>query len=192
MGVVAQPEMRVLYWGYDNIVEGTASGFDPERVTLRGSNGVRLVRQGNGSYIAKVDNGTRNATISVAGTKDDGSSVNLGSFQYKCKPFPQAQVYVQGKKSGEPIPYTAVRNLTKVKVAIDPASPITTANYKILGGDVYVTGIPGGGKILPGGNLDANAKSIAGQSRGKNLVIEIRYQGPDKVGRVATYAGKVQ
>jgi hypothetical protein len=41
MGVVAQPEMRIFYWGYANQIEGTASGFPADKISLTG-NGCRL------------------------------------------------------------------------------------------------------------------------------------------------------
>lgn len=191
MGVIAQPEMRVLYWGYDNQLEGTASGFDPNKVGLSPSSGVTLRRSGDGKYIAKVERGVRNATIGVTATRDDGSKVNLGSFSYVCRPFPAANVYVAGRKSGEDVPYQALRDMNKITMAIDPSSPITTATYTILGGEVYVNGQPGVGMINRGGSLDGTAKKMLGQSRGKKIMIEIRYKGPGGSTRIANYSGKV-
>ena len=166
MGVVALPEMRVLYWGYDNIVEGTASGYDPSKVTLSGS-GCSLSSKGKGQYVAKVSNGTKKASISVSAKKDGGGSVSLGKFDFVCKPFPPAQVYFAGKKSGEGVSYTAARNTNKVVVAIDPSSPITTAKYTVTGGEVFVTGLPGIGNVTGGGSLDSKAQGLIGQAKGK-------------------------
>ena len=191
MGVVALPEMRVLYWGYNNIVEGTASGYDPSMVTLSGS-GCSLSSKGGGQYIAKVSNGTKKASISVSAKKDGGGSVSLGKFDFVCKPFPPAMVYFAGKKSGEGVSYTAARNTGRVVVAIDPSSPITTAKYTVTGGEVFVTGLPGIGNVTGGGNLDSKAKGLIGQSKGKTLVIEVKYKGPDGIGRIGTFTGKVK
>jgi GldM N-terminal domain/GldM third domain/GldM second domain len=191
MGVVALPEMRVLYWGYNNIVEGTASGYDPSMVSLSGS-GVSLSSKGGGQYIAKVGNGTKKASISVSAKKEGGGSVSLGKFDFKCKPFPPAMVYFAGKKSGEGVSYTAARNTSKIVVAIDPSSPITTAKYSVTGGEVFVTGLPGIGNVSPGGSLDGRAKGLVGQAKNKTLVIEVRYKGPDGIGRIGTFTGKVR
>lgn len=81
---------------------------------------------------------------------------------------------------------------TKSILTPDPSSPITTARYQILGGEVFAFGLPGQGGINPGGTLDAQSRVILGQSQGKTLVIEVKYQGPDKVTRIATYTGKVR
>ncbi|MBD3637836.1 MAG: hypothetical protein HUJ25_10815 [Crocinitomicaceae bacterium] len=191
MGVVALPEMRVLYWGYNNIVEGTASGYDPSQVTLSGS-GCSLSSKGNGQYIAKVSNGTKKASISVSAKKADGGSVSLGKFDFVCKPFPPAQVYFAGKKSGEGVSYTAARNTNRVVVAIDPSSPITTAKYTVTGGEVFVTGVPGIGNVTSGGSLDSKAQGLVRQSKGKTLVVEVKYKGPDGIGRIGTFSGKVR
>jgi len=100
MGVVALPEMRVLYWGYPNVVEGTASGFDPSKITLSGS-GCSLSSKGNGQYYATVNKPTRNAKISVSGKKEDGSSVSLGSFDFVVKPMPNGIVYFGNTEAGQ-------------------------------------------------------------------------------------------
>ncbi|MBI3135945.1 MAG: hypothetical protein HYZ14_14800 [Bacteroidetes bacterium] len=191
MGVVAQPELRVLYWGYDNKVEGTASGYDPSSVTLSGS-GCSLSSKGNGAYIAKVDRGTRTAKISVSAKKDDGTSVSLGSFDFVCKPMPPAEIKFAGVKSGESIQYTAARGTSKVTVGIDPSSPLQAVNYTVTGGSVYVSGIPGEGKIGAGGSLDSKATGLINQSKGKTIIFEVNYKGPDGVGRIGTMTCKVK
>ena len=191
MGVVAQPELRVLYWGYDNKVEGTASGYDPSLVTLSGS-GCSLSSKGNGAYIAKVDRGTRTAKISVSAKKGDGSSVQLGSFDFVCKPMPPAEIKFAGVKSGESIQYTAARGTNKVTVAIDPSSPLQSVSYTVTGGSVYVSGIPGEGKVGAGGTLDSKATGLINQSKGKTIIFEVNYKGPDGVGRIGTMTCKVK
>lgn len=191
MGVVAQPELRVLYWGYDNLVEGTASGYDPSSVTLSGS-GCSLSSKGNGKYVAKVDRGTRNASISISAKKSDGTSVSLGKFDFVCKPMPPAEIKFAGVKNGEQIQYTAARNTNKVTVSIDPSSPLQSVTYTVTGGTVYVSGIPGEGKISSGGSLDSKATSLINQSKGKTIIFEVNYKGPDGVGRIGTMTCKVK
>jgi len=191
MGVVAQPELRVLYWGYENKVEGTASGYDPSTVTLSGS-GVSLSSKGGGKYIAKVERGTRTAKISVSAKKTDGTSVSLGSFDFVCKPMPPAEVKFAGVKSGESVQYTAARGTNKVVVGIDPSSPLQSVTYTVTGGSVYVSGIPGEGKIGSGGTLDSKATGLINQSKGKTIIFEVNYKGPDGVGRIGTMTAKVK
>lgn len=191
MGVVALPEMRVLYWGYPNVVEGTASGFDPSKVTLSGS-GCSLSSKGNGQYIASVSKPTRSAKISISGKKDDGSSVSLGSFDFVVKPIPPATIYFGNTESGGTVQYTAAKNQPNVRVALDPAVPLTNVKYSVSGGSLFVSGIPGEGKVNSGGSFDDTAKKLLNQSKGKTVIIEVSYKGPDGIGKIGTTSFKVK
>ncbi|MEX1000610.1 MAG: hypothetical protein WDZ35_00695 [Crocinitomicaceae bacterium] len=182
MGVVAQPEMRILYWGYDNVVEGTASGFDPSKVSLSGS-GVRLSPKGNGQYIAKVGQGTRTAKISVSAQTDEGSSVNLGSYEFECRPMPDATVFFGRTKMGESVSYSLATATNRIRVAYPPDVPLKNVSFDIAGGDVYVSGLAGSGKITAGGGLDGKAQNMVKQAKGKQVTIVVKYRGPDKVGK---------
>ena len=177
MGVVALPEMRVLYRGYDNIVEGTASGFPADRVTLSGS-GCSISKSGQG-YIAKVGAGVREATISVNGRKEDGSSVNLGSFKFKVKALPTPNLYLGGISQGQTPGLSSVKAQGRVNCRYDESVPLTGVKFTIVSGTVTVDGIMKKGKVNPGGNLDGNAKKILAQSRGKQVTIMVNYRGPD-------------
>ena len=175
MGVIAQPDMRILYWGYENKIEGTASGFSPDKVSLS-ANGCRLTSNGNGKFIAHVDRGTRNATITVSGRRDDGSSVNLGSFSYVCKPLPPAMLYFGSTENGQTCQYTAARNQTLVRVGIDPSSPLTNVRYEILSGELTVSNVPGVGSIGSGGAIEESSKRLLNQSRGQTVTIQVEYR----------------
>jgi hypothetical protein len=177
MGVVAQPEMRILYWGYNNVVEGTASGYDPSQVQLSGS-GVSLSPKGNGQYIAKVSRGTRNAKISV-----NAEGANLGSFDFECRPMPNATVYFGKTEMGGKASYTAAKNQSQVRVGYDPSVPLKGVKFSISGGIVKVDGVPGTGKVQSGGRFDSKAKSLLKQSKNKQVTIVVDYKGPDGVGK---------
>ncbi|MCG8574955.1 MAG: hypothetical protein MI810_08740 [Flavobacteriales bacterium] len=182
MGVVALPEMRVLYRGYDNIVEGTASGFPADRVTLSGS-GCSISSKGNNQYVARVGSGVRTAKISVSGKKDDGSSVQLGSFDFKVKALPTPNLYLGGIKNGQTPGLSSVKAQSKVSCRYDETVPLTGVTFKIQSGTVMVDGLKKKGKVLAGGTLDGNAKSILKQSKGKQVTILVNYKGPDGIGK---------
>jgi len=181
MGVVAQPNMRVLYQGYDNVVEGTASGFPADMVSLSGS-GCSLKSIGKGQYIAKVGRGTRKASISVSGKKSDGGSVSLGKFEFDVRPMPPATAYFGRTENGGKASYQAAKS-GKLRVAYDPSVPLTGVSFSIKGGFVTVSGVPGKGKVLSGGSLDGKAKSLIKQAKNKTVSIIVDYKGPDGVGR---------
>ncbi|MFT4600794.1 MAG: hypothetical protein ACI857_000971 [Arenicella sp.] len=178
MGVVAQPEMRILYWGYKNVVEGTASGYDPASVTLSGSGGVSLSASGNGQYIAKVGRGTRKANISVS-----AEGTNLGSYEFECRPMPPATVYFGKVQTGGKSSYTAAKNQSGIRVGYDPSIPLKGVTFSISGGIVKVDGIPGTGKVSSGGKFDSKAKSLLKQSKNKQVTIVVDYKGPDGIGK---------
>ena len=181
MGVVAQPNMRVLYQGYDNIVEGTASGFPADMVSLSGS-GCSLSSKGKGQYVARVGRGTRKASISVSGKKEDGSSVSLGKFDFDVRPMPPATAYFGKTTNGGKASYQAAKS-GRLRVAYDPSVPLTGVTFSIKGGFVTVSGVPGKGKVLAGGTLDGKAKSLIKQAKGKTVSMIVDYKGPDGVGR---------
>jgi hypothetical protein len=184
MGIVAQPEMRVLYQGYKNVVEGTASGFPADMVSLSGS-GCSLSPKGNGQYIASVSRGTRNASISVSGKKADGSSVSLGRFEFDVRPMPPATAYFGRTENGGKSSYQAAKSTAKIRVAYDPSVPLTGVSFKITGGFLTVSGVPGKGKILANGVLDSRAKNLVKQAKNKTVSAIVDYRGPDNKGRKA-------
>src|SRR5690554_8127195 len=80
--------MNVLYRGYNNKVEGAASGFPT--YSLSGANNVSVSKSGTG-YIAKPGSG-REATINIAGVAEDGSSTSLGSFKFRVANLPKPSI----------------------------------------------------------------------------------------------------
>lgn len=185
MGVVAQPDMRVFYWGYENVIEGTASGYANEKVKLVGS-GCRLESKGNGKYIVHVDRGTRSASISVIGTNDDGSSTNLGVYNYVCKPLPKATIYFGRAMDGDKITLTEAQNVKNVRIGLGDDSFLTNVNYTILGGNLYVGGISGEGSIGPGGKLDDKSISLVRQGKGRSVSLTINYSDQSGIKRIGS------
>lgn len=184
MGVVSQPEMRVLYWGYDNKLEGTASGFSPDRVSLSAT-GCTLTSGGNGKYIAHVDRGVRNATVRITGRNDKGESVSLGQFDFVCKPLPPAELQLGSIKNGDEVAYVVAKSQTRVNMAPDPSVMLTGLKYQIISGTLVVSNIPGQpGQISAGGALDPRSVQLLKQSSGKKVTIELKYRDDSGITRV--------
>lgn len=192
MGVVAQPEMRILYWGYPNILEGTASGFPAEQISLSGSTGCSLSANGNGKYTAKVERGTRTARINVSARKDDGSSVSVGSFDFVCKPLPPAILYFGQTQTGGTVPYAQAKNQTAIRIAPDPSVSLTSLKYTIIRGTVFVSTLAGIGGIDAVGNFDATAKNLIKQSKDKTISIEVEYKDQAGVTKIVNSMIKVK
>jgi hypothetical protein len=177
MGVVAQPEMRIFYWGYSNKIEGTASGFPADKITLSG-NGCRLESLGNGKYIAHVERGVRTARVSVTGQNSDGTKTSLGTFDYVCKPLPKAAIYFGRSENGSTAQLQEAKSVRKVRVALPPEVALTGVNYTIRKGKLVVGGLPGEGSISAGGVLDSRALNLVTQAKDKYVSVEIEYSDP--------------
>ena len=180
MGVISQPEMRVLYRGYDNVLEATASGFPSDKVTLRG-NGCSVRRQGE-KWIATVGSGVRNASISVIAQNDDGSTVNVGTFDYKIKGIPAPELYFGSIKNGDNVSRGTAGAQGRVRASLGAGVTLTNVNFTILDGVVSNGGMTKG-NISRGGVLDESAKRIIRQSSGKTVVMIVRYSDPSNVVR---------
>ena len=186
MGVVAQPDMRVLYWGYDNVVEATASGFASENISLS-TNGCRVIKQG-GKMIAKVERGTRTATIGVVGKNENGTTTSLGSFKFKCVPLPSPELTIDGAKNGTNISYTQAKNFRKVRLAYDESITLTGVNFKIKGGSIRVENVGKPEEILEDGLLSSNAQTLLNQSRGKTVSGEVKYTDPSGITKLEAFS----
>jgi len=191
MGVIAQPEMRVLYWGYDNVIESAASGYPADKIKLSANN-CSLRSNGNGKYFVDVSRGTRSASIGIQGIKEDGSSVSLGQFNFNCKPLPGATLYFGSVENGGTITLTEARNTSKVRVGLDPSIPLTNVTYTIIEGTVRVGELPGQGSINSSGDFDQRAKTLMAQSAGKSVVIEVKYRDKAGITKIETLSFKVR
>ena len=180
MGVIAQPQMRVLYWGYNNEIESAASGYPADKIRLSTS-GCSLRSNGNGKYFVDVSRGTRTASITVNGIRDDGSSVNLGTFDFKCKALPRPTLYFGSAESGGSCKLVEAKNTPKVRLSLDPSIPLTNVNYVITGGTLRVSERPGFATIKRDGVLDQTCKNLIAQSSGKTLQFEVSYEDPSGI-----------
>jgi len=173
VGMIGQPEMRVLYRNYDNILEGVAAGYPAENVTLV-SGDCSLSRNGD-KWIASVGSGISIVKIGVRAKNADGTTVSLGVFDYKVKSKPRPTLYFGTIADGDNPSMGTVNAQVKFKVDFDPSVILRSKGYKIIGGDVVVTDVITRGKVNADGTLDAAAKRIIKQSSGKEVTISVRY-----------------
>ena len=180
MGVISQPEMRQLYRGYDNVVEAAASGFAADKVTLSASSGCTVVRS-NGKWVIHVANGVRTATLTVRGEKEDGSVVTIASNTFEVRPMPTPEIFLGGISNGQNPGLNSVIITQSVDLRYPASVTLTGVKFTIVGGLVQVQDRMKTGKILSGGALDADAKSILKQSSGKLVTITCMYRDPSQV-----------
>ncbi|MFN3917026.1 MAG: GldM family protein [Flavobacteriales bacterium] len=90
MGVISAYELNVLYIGYPNKIQATASGFPKSSATC---SGCTLSPDGKpGHYIAKVSGG-KQATITVFGETADGKKEKTGDMVFRIFQMPTPTVF---------------------------------------------------------------------------------------------------
>lgn len=186
-GTVSLPEMNVLYRGYNNVVEGAASGFP--NYTLTGGGNVTLTRSGKG-YVASPGSG-REATINIAGVAEDGTSSSLGSFKFRVQNLPKPNISLGRIADGETATSAQFRASNRLFAGYPPEIPLS-ATFSIVSWEMSVSGAPrpvtGSGAALSGDALRlisnanagamitvvANYKDPSGRTQRENAVFKVR------------------
>ena len=178
-GTVSLPEMRVLYRGYDNVVEGAASGYPSYR--LSASSNVRMSQRGQ-QYVAVPSSGNK-ATISIMGVAQDGSTQNLGSFDFDVRPLPPPQIFFGGASNGQ----KGSRSETRL-FARFPESITLNAKFTITKWEMEFMGRTVQGQ---GNQISSQAAQLLRQAQsGANVTFLVDYRGPD--GRISKGAVTVK
>ncbi|MGM0478644.1 MAG: hypothetical protein ACQERC_05425 [Bacteroidota bacterium] len=177
-GTVSLPEMNVLYRGYDNKVEGAASGF-PDYQLSPGSNISALSRSGE-FYSAKPGS-AREASINISGVAADGSSANLGTFEFRVQDLPKPSVSLGRISDGESATSGQLRASRRLFAGYPPSIPLK-AEFSIVGWELTVSGAPRPAEGR-GANLTGDAqRMISGAGSGDMITIVTEYREPS--GRV--------
>jgi hypothetical protein len=180
-GTVSLPEMRVLYRGYKNVVEGVASGYD--KCDLKGS-GVNLAKSGT-DWIASPGTG-RECEISIIGMNSiTKKNVPLGTFKFRVSNLPPPAVYLGTLATGSTPAKAAVASMTKLFAKYPPEIPLA-ADFEVASWEVTVSGAPrsasGNGAVL-----SAEAISMLKQARsGAKISISAKYKGMGYTGFTAS------
>ena len=96
--VVSPTKMNALYFGVENPIEISVSGFPASRIHANMSNGT-LGRKGN-EWIAKPSQATGISKISVSVTDDDGKSRSMGTKEFRLKRIPDPVAKIANKIGG--------------------------------------------------------------------------------------------
>jgi gliding motility-associated protein GldM len=185
-GAVSLPEMNVLYRGYDNKVVGAVSGYAGYNLSM--SNGS--ISKGSEFWIAKPSSG-REATISISGVAEDGSSANVGQFKFRVQNLPAPSVYLGALEDGEEAPAGTIRAQTRLFAKYPPEIPLN-ATFSLVSWEVSVAGAPRPEKGT-GQNLSPKALSLIKQAqRGATITFMTIVRGPDGKNRKKSAAFKVK
>jgi len=174
-GTVSLPEMNMLYRGYNNIVEGVASGYDE---TVLSGSGVSLTKSG-GQYIGRVSGTGREASITVSGRNNvTKKTESLGVFKFRVSNLPPPQLYLGTLSNGGTASASAVKAMSALFMKYPPEIPLK-AVFEVGTWEVSVSGAPrtvqGSGK-----SLSPEALNLIKQARPGNTVsISGKFKGPN-------------
>jgi len=160
-GSISLPEMSILYTGWDNKIVPVVAGSVSSDINVIGGTKRKTSWNLDGSkydgYFVNVSTGVKKVTIQLTGKDKDGKTKNMGTFNYKVKPFPNAQV--SGTTISKSTGFIA-------NVGLGADSPFTGITFNVTGGTV--DDVPFTGKVIPG--------SLISKIRvGKKVGVEIFY-----------------
>ncbi len=171
-GTVSLPQLNVLYKGYNNRIEGVASGYD--KTELIGG-GVTLTKDGS-QHIARVTTSGKTATIDVYGVNSVSKKrVKLGSFPFRVMSLPDPDFFFGAAEVGGKVPPGESRLFARYK-----NSPLD-AKFDVLSWELSTNNSqrPERGK---GNQLSVDGLKLIKQAKpGSIISFRLEYMGPDKV-----------
>lgn len=171
-GTVSLPELNVLYKGYNNVVEGVASGYDE---TVLNGNGVTLSKSGKG-YIGRVSGAGRTATISISGRNSvTKKTVSLGTFTFRVMNLPPPSLFFGATEDGGKASKAETRLFARYS-----DSPLK-AEFSVQSWELNVAGAPRPAKGS-GNTLNADGISLMKQAKpGSSISFMTQVKGPDGI-----------
>lgn len=181
-GSIELPELNVLYRGYANKVNATASGYP---TTNLGASGASVSKSGEG-WIVKPSGRGKTATLTVSGRTADGKSVTLKSMQFRCSNLPDPELYWGAVKSGG----KGSKAETRIFAKYPPEIPLK-ANFNIVKWEVSFPGIKGRPPSGTGNSIASASGLMRAIKPGGQVSFMCTVVGPDGVRRKKAGAFKI-
>jgi len=166
-GSISLPEMSVLYKGWNNKVVPVVAGMVSSDITVNGGTKTKSSwtdsdgNKYNGFYV-NITGPSKFVTITLTGKDKDGKSKSFGTFKYKVKPFPNAQL--QGTTISKTTGFKAV-------VSLGPDSPFTGVGFTVMGGEISI-----GNETIPFSGDRVPSSVVAKIKAGKKIAIDVTYK----------------
>ena len=166
-GTLSLPEMCILYSGWNNKIVAAATGMERCEISVEGGTATKTswIKYDESSddvanidgYFVVVSPGVKMVSIKLTGFDKDSLGHPLGTFTYKVKPFPNAQISAStiSKSTGF---------IANVSLGAD--SPFTGQTFDVYGG--FIDDVPFSGKVIPGSIVEK-------VGTGKVVTIEVFY-----------------
>lgn len=173
-GSIELPELNVLYRGYENKVNATASGFPS---TSLSASGATLSPTSDGMYIARPSSG-RTAKLTVSGKTADGRTVALKTVEYRVLTLPKPTMYWGSAEDGGRGSIYEENLFTKYGNDV----PLN-AQFEILSWEMSVDGAMRSIKG-PRSKLTTEAlRLLKAAPRGSRVFYALKAKGPDNIVR---------
>lgn len=174
-GSIEMPQFNILYRGYNNQVNATASGY---ATTVLTPSNATLTRSGEG-YFVRPGSG-RSATLTVSGRTADGRTVQLKKVQYKVVNLPDPTLYLGSAKDGG-----RVRSSRLLQAKLPPEIPLN-AKYDVLSWSCSTSSMRGAAIKGTGGNIAGAGVLINAAQSGTIITFIVKVKGPDGIVRTRT------
>lgn len=180
-GSIELPELNVLYRGYRNMVEVTASGYDK---SILGGTGVSI--SGSGPYVVQPTGNGREAFLTVSGKNTaTGQTVQLKRVAYRVMNLPDPEIYWGAAKNGQ----KGSKAETKLFAKYGPEIPLK-AEFTIKS---WECSVPGASRPVMGtGSMITSASPLLRAAPVGSMVSFIcKVVGPDGITRTRAGAFKI-
>lgn len=162
-GTISLPEMLVLYRGYDNKVEGVASGYDKSTITASG--GVSLSKSSGNLWIAKPTGAGRTASLTIVGQNSvTKKSVSLRTVEFSVRNLPNPNIYFGTVTDGG----KASKSESKLFARYGDEIPLKV-NFSVVSWELNVSGVMKTARGQ-GNSLNADAASILRQAKPGSMI----------------------
>lgn len=180
-GAIELPELNVLYRGYQNKVEATASGYDK---TILSGTGVSI--SGAGPYIVQPTGSGREAYLTVSGKSTaTNKTVQLKKVKYRVSNLPDPELFWGAAKNGT----KGSKAETKLFAKYPPEIPLN-ATFVIKSWECTV---PGAARPVmgTGGDISAAGGLIRAAPANSTISFICTVVGPDGISRKKAGAFKI-
>jgi hypothetical protein len=161
-GTISTPELSIMYKDWNNKIVAAATGMERCEISVKGGTAdTASWSDASGNYFkgynVHVASGAKLVSITLTGIDKDSRRHAFGTFSYKVKAFPNAQV--SGSTISKSTGFIA-------NVGLGADSPFTGITFNVIGGTI--DDVPFSGKVVPG-------SAVASVRTGKKVAIEIFY-----------------
>lgn len=163
---ISQPEMQIVYRGYDNkIIPNIPCGQQLDLIveggTLQKASWTDAQGQSQVGYNLRVNGMARNVVVKMNGLDEKGNVVSTSIQTFHVKAFPAAQLQNDriSKTSG-----------MRASVGLGPDCPFTGVSFEVIGGSLLTENeeLTFSGSVIP-------ASYIAKVKTGKKIVVNVNY-----------------